>query len=224
MKNIFSFNTHIAEAIDHFLTEDDWHYEFDKEQGIFQFNLSIKNTLKKLQYQIHVGSDDFIVYATSPIGADQDNAEMIAKMAEFVCRANSVLRCGCFTYDHRDGELGFKVYVDCDGISSPSEEMIKNSIYCPAHMFNRYGGGILDIIFHNADAKEAVLQCEKQTAESIKSILDSFSDCEDDYEGISELLAEAKKILGIAGTDDTDSERSDTDEESIMESQEAETE
>ena len=63
-----------------------------------------------------------------------------------------------------------------------------------------------------------------EATEGIKSLLDSFADCEDDYEGISELLAEAKKILGIAGKDDTDSECSDTGEESIMESQEAETE
>ena len=58
-----------------------------------------------------------------------------------------------------DGEIRYKIFVDCDGIT-PSEEIIKGSIIIPSVMFDRYAPGILDIMFKEATAEEAIAKCE----------------------------------------------------------------
>lgn len=65
---------------------------------------------------------------------------MMASMAEFVCRANYGLVSGNFELDMRDGEIRFKRFAECEGIT-PTSEMVCNSIHCPAAMFKRYGAG-----------------------------------------------------------------------------------
>lgn len=155
------YSKKIAETIEDFLKQDDWHFSFDDQRGIFKFGLCIHSRLKKINYIVHVKQDEYLVYAISPIGADEDDKEMIASMAEFVCRANYALKNGNFELDVRDGELRFKTYVDCD-CCIPSNEVIRNSIYIPASMFERYGTGILDIIYDHSCAQDAVDRCEQR--------------------------------------------------------------
>lgn len=93
---------------------------------------------------------------------------MMASMAEFVCRANYGLTNGSFELDMRDGEIRFKSFVDCEG-TTPTAEMIRNSIHCPAAMFERYSAGI--VVLGNATVKEAIVKCEKSLPEEFRSIL-----------------------------------------------------
>ena len=75
-------------------------------------------------------------------------------------QANYGLRNGNFELDMRDGEIRYKVFVDCDGVI-PSREVIKGSIIIPAMMFERYSPGILDVVFKGVSAAEAIGQCEE---------------------------------------------------------------
>ena len=150
----------IANAIHAFLTEDDWHFAFDEEKGIFKFNLTLKSKIRKVEYFIRVASNDYTVYTVSSISADEDDPKMMATMAEFVCRANYGLRDGNFELDMRDGEIRYKSYVNCKNYM-PSQDVIRDSIYCPAAMFKNYGDGIVEIIFNEMSAKDAVDMCEK---------------------------------------------------------------
>lgn len=192
MKNK-TYSMDIANAINTFLKEDDWHFSFDEQRGVFKFGLSLKSKLKKVNYLIHIKEDEYIVYAISPIGADEDDETMMAAMAEFVCRANYGLKNGNFELDMRDGEVRFKCFVDCEDIM-PSTEVIRNSIHCPAAMFKQYGDGIIDIIFGNASAKEAIAKCEKSPMDELRSILgDDFDEGTD----IEVMLARLAERLGI---------------------------
>ena len=154
-----AYSMNIANAINAFLTNDDWRFSFDEKRGVFKFGLCLKGKIKKIDYLIRVRDDEYIVYAISPIGANENNEKMMAAMAEFVCRANYGLKNGNFELDMRDGEIRFKCFVDCEAIT-PTKEMICNSIHCPAAMFDNNGDGILRIIFGDLSAKEAVEQCE----------------------------------------------------------------
>lgn len=185
-ENTYSMNT--ANAVCDFLNEDDWHFSFDQERGIFKFGLRLKGKLKKINYIVDIKDDEYLVYAISPLGADEEDATMMANMAEFICRANYGLRMGNFELDFDDGEVRFKVHVLCKGIT-PTPEMIKRSIYCPASMFKRYGSGIVDIIFGNASGKDAVDKCEKRDESEIRSIL-------------TELLSEEDGVASVSGDDD----------------------
>ncbi len=172
-----NYSAEIASVIKSYLKEDDWHFSFDEESGLFRFGLSLSSKLKKINYIVDVKKDEYIVYAIAPIGADEEDKMMMAAMAEFICRANYGLPHGNFELDMRDGEVRFKCFVDCEGIT-PSKDMVQNSIHCPAAMFKRYGSGIVDIIFGNATAKEAVEKCEKATEDEIRSILSELMEGE----------------------------------------------
>ena len=151
----FNFSVEIASIFGAFLKTDDWSYRFDKEDGVFYFTLNLHNKLKNLEYRARIHNDSFCVYAICPICADVENPEERAAMAEFICRANYGLRYGNFEFDVRDGELRFKIFVDCDK-KLPSPEVVKNSVYIPALLFERYAPGILAILFNGASAEEAI--------------------------------------------------------------------
>lgn len=155
-----NYSRELSDAISTFLNDDDWNFSFDDSRGIFKFNLSIKGKLKKVNYIVDVKEKDFITYAISPLGGDTDDPRQMARLAEFVCRANFGLKNGCFEFDFSDGEIRYKSFVDCEDIN-PSTEVIKNSIYVSAVMMERYGNGIVDIIYGDADPAEAVEECER---------------------------------------------------------------
>ncbi len=142
------------------------------------------------------------MYAIAPIGADEVDKKMMAAMAEFVCRANYGLKMGNFEFDMRDGEVRFKCYVDCDGII-PTDDMVRHSIHCPAAMFKRYGAGIVDVIYGNSTAKEAVEKCENVTKDEVRSFLSELAEGEGDDE-LNTILARLAERLGGADEDPSD--------------------
>lgn len=188
MKNR-AYSKSIANVINTFLTEDGWHFSFDDKRGLFRFGLNLKGRIKKVSYIIDVKDDEYVVYAISPLGADDGDEKMMATMADFLCRANYGLKNGNFELDMRDGEIRYKSFVDCEG-TTPTTEMVRNSIHCPAAMFDRYGAGIVDIIFGNATAMEAIAKCEKSPAEELRALLgDEFGGDEDMDAMIAQLAA-----------------------------------
>ena len=151
----YNYSNEIANVVKQFLTDDDWHYSFDEERGIFDFGLRVRSKIQKIKYLIDVKEDEIVVYGICPIGADHDDEKMMVQMAEFICRANFGLKNGCFEFDFRDGEIRYKSFIDCDKVL-PSTEVVKNSIHCTAAMYKRYAAGITSIIFAGSSAKEAI--------------------------------------------------------------------
>ena len=154
------YEDEIVDAIKNYLDSDDWKYSFDGEDKTFSFNIRIDGKLKNLRYIIFVRPECYTVYALSPVNADIEDSQAMGRMADFICRANYGLRNGNFELDMRDGELRYKTFVDCAELV-PSAEVVKNSIMLPAFMFEKYSPGMLDIIFKEATAEEAIEKCEE---------------------------------------------------------------
>lgn len=204
-----TYSMSIANAVTNFLKEDDWHFSFEEDRGIFRFGLALKGKLKKLSYIIDIKEDEYIVYAICSLGADEEDEQMMANMAEFICRANYGLKTGNFEFDFEDGEIRYKVHVCCEDIT-PSAAMIKRSIYCPASMFDRYGSGIVDIIFNDASGKEAVEKCEKRSESEIRSLLAELLSDDDTDDGDSDMDAMVTRLAARLGmTDENDSENAE---------------
>lgn len=155
-----NYSQDLVNEIQGFLLDDDWKFDFDDERGIFRFGVNISGKMKHVNYFLSVREDSYTVYAISPISADAEDKAIMSSMAEFICRANYGLRNGSFELDMRDGEIRYKVFVDCDGVF-PSKEVIRGSIIVPAMMFERYSKGILDVIFMGVSAEDAIAQCEE---------------------------------------------------------------
>lgn len=194
------YSVEIANAITKFLREDDWHYRFDAEEGTYRMGLGLKGDLDHVDIHIHVYDDSFTVNVVSPIRVKKDPTKR-REMAEFFCRANYGLRCGGFQYDIRDGEILYKVYVPCHDIT-PSQEMVKHSLYIPAMMFDKYSGGMFAVLFGSSNAKEAIDTCEKpsdETAEILEALEAAAERGEDD---VGDMLARLAERLGITDEDD----------------------
>ncbi|MBQ9419123.1 MAG: hypothetical protein IJU31_01965 [Synergistaceae bacterium] len=142
-----------------FFEENEWHFKFDEDNNTFTFNLNIDGKLQHLRYFVPVRSNGFTVYAISPLNADSKDSSVMSRMADFVCRANYGLRNGNFELDMRDGEIRYKIHVDCDECLA-SSEVVRNSIMIPSVMFERYSVGMLDIMFKDTSAEDAIAKCE----------------------------------------------------------------
>lgn len=153
------FSRDIADCIRDFLITDDWNFDFDDEKGLFRFGVNLSSKLKNVRYFVNVREDCYVVYAISPINADIDDKDVMREINEFINRANYGLRNGNFELDTRDGEIRYKIYVDCDNLL-PSRDVVKNSIVIPSVMFERYSPGLLDVMFRDSSAEDAIAKCE----------------------------------------------------------------
>ena len=158
-----TFSPEIAEAIKIHLNESDLHMvSFDETLGSFSFNMQLACQLST-NIIIRVGEDSFTTMAVCPVRPDTSDAELMARMAEFVCRANFGLKNGHFEFDFTDGEIRYKCYVPCDG-RVPSQELIHEGITVPAMMLRRYGPGLLSVLYSGVDSATAVRACEEDSA------------------------------------------------------------
>ena len=133
-------------------------------------------------------------------GVDREDSEMMAQMAEFICRANYGLKNGCFEMDWKDGEIRFKSYVDCKDLL-PSTTVVKNSVHCTAAMVKRYAPGIVDIIFGGAKAKDAITKCERDlpsTEDKLRSALEEALGGDVSEEAVGAFLYRLASELGIS--------------------------
>lgn len=195
-----NYSKNIADAINTYLKEDDWHYHFNESLGRFKFGVRLQGKLRTVDYYVIVHLGDYVVYAVSPIKVDPKDSVMLQKMSEFVCRANYGLNCGNFELDYNDGEIRYKCYVSCEGNVVPTVEIIRESIFCPASMFDRYTAGILGIIFQDREAKDAVDECE-----NIKKEVQNLLERIDNNGGKrSSAIARVAERLGIPMGDDAD--------------------
>lgn len=215
----YEYSKDLVNCVKQFLVDDDWHFSFDENTGVFDFRLRVKSKIQKINYIIDVHEDEVIVYGMCPIGADHTDSNMMAQMAEFLCRANYGLKNGCFELDFRDGEIRFKSFIDCDNVL-PSTEVIKNSIHCTAAMYDRYAPGILDIIFSGCTGKEAIAKCEKSPEDELRSLITETVGDGMDSSDVADMLERLATRLGIKEGEedesDAGSENTDTSEEILV--------
>ena len=158
------YSPEIAEAIKTHLEESDLHLvSFDEALASFGFNIQLTGQLST-NVIIRVGKDNFTTMAVCPVRPDTSDAEIMAKMAEFVCRANYGLKNGYFEFDFSDGELRYKCYFPCED-RIPSQELIHEGVTIPAMMLRRYAPGILGVLYSGVDPAAAAKACDELSVE-----------------------------------------------------------
>lgn len=205
----YEYSDEIVNVVKKFLAEDNWHYSFNEDTGIFRFGLRLRSKIQNISYLIDVHDDEFIVYGMCPIAADRKDPEMMAQRAEFICHANFGMKNGCFELD-RDVEIRFRSFVDCEDLL-PSTSVVKNSVYCTAAMFKRYAAGIVDIIFGGAKAKDAITKCEgdlPSTENELMSALKEALGGDVSEEAVGAFISHLTSELGI-GKDSNESHEDD---------------
>lgn len=195
MKN---YNATILNYVKNHMTNRDVHFEVNEEKGWVVMNMrNHLSPIKSIKFRFDIGDDDIIVYGFCPIMADSDDEQAILRAAEFFTRANYGMICGNFELDMFDGEIRYKVYIDCES-GMPSTDVLDNAIVRTMLMYKRYGKGIVDVVFRDVPAKEAVDKCENNEGESqmhsaIQTAIESMSS--DDIEKALEMI---RAHLGVS--------------------------
>lgn len=150
----------ITDAIRNFLDNDDWHYEYDAENSMVRMGLNLKSKLKNCRIFIDIKNDAYLVYLVSQINADKDN---LSELMRYLTIANYGLINGNFELDIRDGEVRYKTYVNCDGLETLPEQVIKDSLYLAAFTLDRYGDGLAALIMGFSTADEEIQKIRAAT-------------------------------------------------------------
>ena len=160
----------IYEKVRAFLDTDEWRYTF-REEGIFEMMLKMDSSISILRILIIVENDCFQVRAVLPVGVDVNDDKKLFELLKFITTVNYQSRIGNFMVDLNDGEIAYKVHVDCEGIEDIGDIIVKNSVSCAAIMFKRHMVGIEGILFLGSDAKSAVEKCELVEKKRLMSLL-----------------------------------------------------
>ena len=163
-------NQAIVNAIKNGLNEIHVRHKYDACSHAFEFTISTPSQLKLIKYRILAGHNDFVVLASSPLGVDPDDKEGMARVSEFICRANERMKAGNFEVSFLTGEIYFKIFVDCANII-PSTAMIQNAVTFPLAMFTSHGIGFISLLVSHAQAEEALDKVKEGETEALLALL-----------------------------------------------------
>lgn len=149
----------IADAIEKFLKENGFRPLFYEADAVFKFEFSVEESrLSLIQYHIYVNQDYFVVYGFSPLAIVR-NPEQAGKLKEFISFVNQGLYRGAFETD--DKMLAFRTFTDCAGRMVPNDEILKNAIYWPLGMFQKYADDIADLLQNDVPVETILARLKK---------------------------------------------------------------
>ena len=159
-----TYSEQIKNCIQNYLDQNKWYYTFDEEDTYFKAGIKIDGKLSRCDLIIDIGKSFYLVYAKIALSADPTN---INAVSEYLHRANFGLKLGSFELDHSDGEIRYKMYVDCgdDCDCMPSESVIRRSLEMPASMLEIYGDGLMRVLLGVATPEEAIEEAEQKDDE-----------------------------------------------------------
>lgn len=151
-----AYSEKIKDCIQNYFEKNDWYYilHSDEEVTYFKAGIKLDSKLRRCDIIVDIRDDYYLSYAKIALGADENS--MVA-VSEYLHRVNFGLKLGCFELDPSDGEIRYKMYVDCgdDCDCMPTESVICRSIELPASMVEKYGDGLMQVLLGQATPEEA---------------------------------------------------------------------
>ena len=153
--------------------------------------------------------DSFTGFLICPVAADPADRDGMLAVSEFLSRANYNLVHGCFEMDFRDGEIRYRLTIDCDGVE-PSREMVVDALNIPCEMMERYGDGLVEVIYAVRTAEEAVKRCESGNP-VLNSMLRQLRSAPEEFlDGFRAFLARQMEDSAAEEEETDDGERDDS--------------
>ena len=148
----------MIQSVNRYLDNSGIRYEYDAANDTVRFGTKVDCRLSSVRYRIGFGDEDYTVYVTCQMNAAESARDEIAK---YLTMANYGLRSGNFEMDYRDGEIRYKVYVDCHDLDWLPDKIIGRSIFVPLGMVERYGDGIAALLMGFSSAEDEIRKAEK---------------------------------------------------------------
>jgi hypothetical protein len=139
-----------------FFTEVEWPFFVIEGQHTLRLNYRGNNGRFTCSAQYLEERNYVMFYSFSPVSVPEDKRLIVA---EFLTRANYRLIFGNFEMDFTDGEVYYKTSLNVEGINLDSDR-ISHVVYTNVTMMDRYLPGILQIMYSNISAADAIAQIE----------------------------------------------------------------
>lgn len=152
------YSVEIVDFIKRFFEEDDWKYEWNDERGFFVGGINLHCKLGAVKFFLNVKDD--VVVNTTTMEANVSEEKRL-EVAEYLTRANYGMTRGGFEMDFNDGEVRFRFAASLADLRADYEEATRLLMLLPCAMFERYGDGLLTVMFGFATPEEAVKKAEE---------------------------------------------------------------
>lgn len=148
----------IYKVLKKWLDDNQWHYQITPSSSVFYMGVLLKSAINRIRLVVDVRDGFYLVYAIIGIGGSGNLSEMM----KFITMANYGLVNGNFEMDISDGEIRYKIYVNCKGMDCLPMQIIKDSIYCACSTVAKYGNGIAKICAspNSTSAEHEIKECE----------------------------------------------------------------
>ena len=140
-----------------FFKKDDWRYEFDENNGVFQCGIEVGNAVGNAQVFVNVHDEHVACALVLPHRAVE---ESLPAVAELVCRINYRLAFGGFDLDFNDGEIRYCYIMASEELCDDPMEKSRRLIYLPHAMALRYGPAFVKVILGIRSPAEALKECD----------------------------------------------------------------
>jgi len=141
-----------------FLDQMELVYEPVDENSI-KIIMPLDGKLKNTTAFFNCRDDSYTVNAYIALSADEDCRQ---KVAEYITRANYGLRFGCFEMDFNDGEIRYRLTLDCEDRTGLSDDLVRSTLVIPMRMLERYGDGLVAVMYGIMTPEEALNEAEKE--------------------------------------------------------------
>jgi hypothetical protein len=146
----------LTESVRDYYDSQNWHYDYDPVNNVLRMSFHSKCADNYHIITFIRDEERFTTLTVFPIKIPEDKRAIVE---EYIARANYGMILGCFEMDPRDGQLQFKNTCMCGEIQL-DQEILENHIDIGFRMCDRYGPGLMEILYGNATAKEAIERVE----------------------------------------------------------------
>ena len=151
------YSAEIAEMVKEYFDQEDWHYDFHEEHGYFTGGVNIGGKLQSVNFALCIKDDYLVNYTSMNLRVEEASRKAVS---EYLTRANYGLNLGCFEMDFSDGEVRYRSVAWKAELERDCSQAMAMVLLIPCKMFERYGNGLLAVMFGMKTPEEAVVQAE----------------------------------------------------------------
>ena len=151
----------VKAAVENYFETDGLNYEPFGEYNIAKVGFNIKTKFGSVDMLFQASNRNLIIHTIIPIRASEDER---LKVCEFLMRANSGLKTGCFDFDFDSGRISYRVSMFCgiEEFSPPTYEQIDYSVLISMSTVKRYGDALMKVVFGLVEPEEAIDEVEDE--------------------------------------------------------------
>lgn len=148
-----AYSQELVSALQDIFDASGFHATFAEQggSGIFTMRMKLRCRLQNVVMMVIVREDNFSALATIPLSADENSRLAVA---EYLTRANFNMRNGNFELNMEDGMIRFKTYHHA-GDGPLDAKAARLSVLMPFIMIDRFGDGLIDVLFGLKSPREA---------------------------------------------------------------------